>query len=237
MLTAPGGYPVDASWAPAGTGLEVATPAEAERAVTSLADRGSAAIKVSLNAEAGPTPTDAVISAIAEAAHARELPVTAHAQGEGQVERALGAGLDELAHAPWTHRLSDDVIEAAGSRMRIVSTLGIHPEGGPGLAIALENLARFHRAGGRTLYGTDLGNGPVPNGISPLELQRMHVAGMGTEEVLQALVRSSIEVGAPADLVVLDDSPLGGLEAFDDLRVVIRAGRVVSGADRRAATQ
>ena len=51
------------------------------------------------------------------------IPVTAHAQGEGQVERALGAGVDELAHAPWTDRLGDDAIAMAAERMRWVSTL------------------------------------------------------------------------------------------------------------------
>ena len=46
-----------------------------------LADRGAAAIKVSLNSEAGPTPTDGELAAIVTAAHERGLPVTAHVQG------------------------------------------------------------------------------------------------------------------------------------------------------------
>ena len=44
--------------------------------------------------------------AICDEAHRLDLPVTRHAQGAGQVERALGAGFDELAHTPWT-RLSE----------------------------------------------------------------------------------------------------------------------------------
>ena len=64
--------------------------------------RGATAIKVSLNAEAGPTPSDAELMAVCDAAHGLDLPVTAHAQGAGQVARALGAGVDELAHTPWT---------------------------------------------------------------------------------------------------------------------------------------
>ena len=65
---------------------------------------GAAAIKVSLNAEAGPTPSDAELAAICDAAHAADLPVTAHAQGEGQVERALGRGRRRARARPWTHR-------------------------------------------------------------------------------------------------------------------------------------
>ena len=100
MLTAPGGYPMRAGWAPAGTGREVAGPQDATAAVAELASGGATAIKVSLNAEAGPTPDDAELMAICESARGVDLPVTAHAQGAGQVERALGAGVDELAHTP-----------------------------------------------------------------------------------------------------------------------------------------
>ena len=114
MLTAPGGYPTQDTWAPPGTGRELTSVEDATAAVEELARLGAAAIKVSLNAEAGPTPTDGELSAICDAAHAADLPVTAHAQGAGQVERALGAGVDELAHTPWT-RLSDEVIQTAAT--------------------------------------------------------------------------------------------------------------------------
>ena len=101
--------------------------------------------------------------AICDEAHRLDLPVTAHAQGAGQVERALGAGFDELAHTPWI-RLSDDVIETAAARLRIVSTLDIHSYGRdtPEIRAAIDNLRRFHAAGGTVIYGTDLGNGPDP---------------------------------------------------------------------------
>lgn len=122
MLTAVGGYPTRASWAPVGTGMEVEGVEDALEAVDGLVARGAAAIKVSLNAESGPVLSDAQLEAICARAHEADLTVTAHAQGAGQVERGLGAGLDELAHAPWT-RLSDDVVEAAAARLRIVSTL------------------------------------------------------------------------------------------------------------------
>ncbi len=229
MLTAPGGYPMSAPWAPEGTGHEVDDPRDASDAVVSLAARGAAAIKVSLNIDAGPVLRDPVLMAICEAAHAAELTVTAHCQGEGQVERALGAGVDELAHTPWTHRLSDDVVLAAARRLRIVSTLDIHSFGRdtPELRTATDNLRRFVAEGGQVRYGTDLGNGAIPPGIHARELQLLRQAGMGTEDVLGALVRAPLELGAPADLIALDDSPLGGFEVFEHLRLVVRAGRVM----------
>ena len=230
MLTASGGYPTADRWAPAGTGRELHGPEDAAAAVRDLAARGAAAIKVSLNAEAGPTPSDAELAAVADAAGAAAIPVTAHAQGAGQVERALGAGFDELAHTPWTHRLSDDVIATAAQRLRIVSTLDICSFGRdtPEIRTALDNLRRFHTAGGTVIYGTDLGNGAIPPGIHTRELRLMVEAGMEYEEVLEALVRAPIEPGAPADLLVLAESPLDDLAAFDEIRAVIRAGRVVT---------
>jgi len=230
MLTAPGGYPTNDSWAPPGTGREIKSPEDATAAVEELVRLGASAIKVSLNAEAGPTPSDAELAAICDAAHAAELPVTAHAQGKGEVERALGAGVDELAHTPWT-RLADQVIQSAATRMRIVSTLDILSFGRdtPEIRTALDNLRRFHVAGGRVVYGTDLGNGEIPPGIHEREARLMAEAGMEPEEVLEAMIRAPLEPDAPADLVELASSPLEDLSALGEVRTVIRAGRVVAG--------
>ncbi|MGH2636808.1 MAG: amidohydrolase family protein, partial [Actinomycetota bacterium] len=196
-----------------------------------LAGLGAAAIKVSLNAEAGPTPTDGELAAIVEAAHERNLPVTAHAQGAGQAARAVGAGIDEFAHTPWSERLSESLIEAAARSMRIVSTLDIlsYGEVTPELRVACDNLVRFRAAGGAVVYGTDLGNGPIPPGIHVREALLLHEAvRMAPEEVLTAMTASALDPGAPADLIVLGADPLERLEALGDLRLVVRAGRIVS---------
>ncbi len=229
MLTGPGGYPSAERWAPAGTALEVTTAEGSAAAVARLVGQGAAAIKVSLNAEQGPTPSDAALFAICDAAREADVPVTAHAQGEGQVERALGAGVDELAHTPWTHRLGDDVIAMAAERMRWVSTLAIHQDGGqmPWLATALDNLRRFHAAGGVVVYGTDLGNGPIPSGIHTGELHLLREAGLDADAMLAALTRAPIEPGAPADLILATDSPVGDPGALGDIGLVVRAGRIV----------
>jgi len=224
MITAPGGYPTRAGWAPEGTGLEV-TADGAAAAIDDLAERGVAAIKVSLNAEAGPTPDDATLLAIVDAAHRHDLPVTAHAQGAGQVERALGAGIDELAHTPWT-RLPDDVVSQAAQRLRFVSTLDILSFGAdtPELRTALDNLRRFLAAGGEVVYGTDLGNGSIPPGIHVRELLLLREAGLDPDGVLGALTRAPLEAGAPADLIVLAADPLEDLHAFERIAAVFRGG-------------
>ena len=63
--------------------------------------------------------------------------------------------------------------------MRIVSTLDILSLGRdtPAIRTALENLRRFHDAGGTVIYGTDLGNGAIPAGIHTRELLLLREAG------------------------------------------------------------
>jgi imidazolonepropionase-like amidohydrolase len=231
MLTAPGGYPTTDRWAPPGTGLEIRGADEAAKAVGALADRGAAAIKVSLNAEAGPTPTDPELAAIVQAAHERDLPVTAHVQGKGQAERAVGAGVNEFAHCPWSERLSEALLEAAARAMRIVSTLDIWSYGKvtAELRTAADNMARFRAAGGRVVYGTDLGNGPIPPGIDVREVLLLHeTVGMTPDEVMDALVAGPLEPGAPADLIAVARNPLEDLTALGNLKLVVRTGHVVS---------
>ena len=114
-------------------------------------------------------------------------------------------------------------------RPRIVSTLDIlsYGEITPELRVACDNLVRFRAAGGTVVYGTDLGNGPIPAGIDLREALLLHEAvRMPPEDVLDAMTAASIEVGAPADLIGLGDDPLAGVEALGDLRLVVRAGRV-----------
>ena len=154
-----------------------------------------------------------------------------HAEGEGQVERALGAGVDELAHAPFSERLPDQVLTALAGRTRIVSTLDvirIH-HGIPPLRIALDNLARFREAGGAIVYGTDMGppEWGIPPGIDVREALLLRELGMPHDEVLGAMVRSPLEPGAPADVIGVADDPLVALEALASPALVVRAGRVV----------
>jgi imidazolonepropionase-like amidohydrolase len=229
MLTAPAGYPTRSEWAPPGTGLEVRGADEAAIAVNRLADRGAAHIKVSLNVEAGPTPSDEELVAIVETAHARDLLVSAHVQGAGEAARALGSGLDEIAHCPWTERISDDVIEGMARSLRIVSTLDIHSFGidTPELRRAQDNLWRFASAGGRVLYGTDLGNGPIPPGIDMNEILMLFDTGLGAESILEAMMRAPLEEGAPADVIAVDRNPFEDIDTMDELRLVMRGGRVL----------
>jgi imidazolonepropionase-like amidohydrolase len=228
ILTCPDGYPTRAGWAPAGTGLEVRGADEAAAAVGRVLDAsGTPVVKVALNSDAGPTMGDRELLAICDAAHAREAIVTVHAQGRGQVERALGAGVDEFAHCPWSERLSDDLIHALAKRTRIVSTLDIHSFGAstPELTLALDNLRRFLLAGGAVAYGTDLGNRAIPPGIHPGEIAHLFRAGLAPEGILRAVTFRPLDPGEPADLVALGQNPLETMDAYSEVLMVVRGGR------------
>jgi imidazolonepropionase-like amidohydrolase len=227
MVTVPGGYPSRSGWAPPGTGVEVRGPEQAAEAVRLLVERGAAVIKVALNADAGPTLSDEELLATCDAAHAAGTITTAHVQGKGEAARALGAGVDEFAHCPWSERLPDDLIRAMARRMRVVSTLDIHSYGRdtPDLRTALDNLRRFVAAGGRVAYGTDLGNGPIPPGIHAREAALLARAGLGAEQVLEAMIFRPLAPGEPGDLVALGGNPLDDLGALEQPVLVIRGGR------------
>jgi len=189
FLTAPGGYPSDRAWAPAGSVSGVASPDDAASCVVDQLFLGAGVIKVALNADAGPVLEPAALSAVVGAAHDASREVVAHAQGPAMVERALTAGVDVLAHTPWTDRLPDDLVAEAARRQAWISTLDIHGYGEPtsDRARALDNLARFRDAGGRVLYGTDLGNGPLPVGVNPREIEALTHAGLTDEEIIEAV--------------------------------------------------
>jgi imidazolonepropionase-like amidohydrolase len=147
------------------------------------------------------------------------------------VERALGAGVDELAHCPWTERLREEVVEAMAGRMRIVSTLDIHSYGQetPELRLATENLNRFVRAGGTVVYGTDLGNGPIPPGIHVDEAWHLRRTGLSPEAVLEAMTFRPLAPGEPASMVILAGDPMESLDALGSVLGVIKAGSPVRG--------
>jgi hypothetical protein len=190
FVTAPGGYPGASRWAPPRCTSEVAEPRDAAAAVAHQVALGASVVKVTLNRDAGPVPDGSTLRAVVEAAADAGLPVVAHCEGPGMVELGLAGGIAAVAHTPWTHRLDDEVVaEAVEAGQAWVSTLDIHGYGTPSADQdrAVDNLARFHAAGGRVLYGTDLGNGPLPPGLNLREIGLLVDAGLADDGLLAAL--------------------------------------------------
>lgn len=158
---------------------------------------GATLVKVALNSEDGAVIDDDTLHAIVEYAHSRAAEVVAHVQGAGQAQRAFAAGVDRLAHTPWTEKLSDALIDEMAQpnsrflagRHSWISTLDIHGYGqrGPDFERASDNLHRFHTAGGTVRYGTDLGNGDLPPGLNQRELTALQDAGVRYDALLRSL--------------------------------------------------
>ena len=88
-------------------------------------------------------------------------------------------------------------------------------------------------AGGRVVYGTDLGNQGPPPGIDVAELQLMVGAGMTPEQALLAATAGAaahlrlagtgrLTPGARADLVAVRGDPLRDLRTLARVRLVSR---------------
>jgi len=191
FLTVPGGYPSFRAWAPAQI-VHIVTsasdapgvPGGARTAVDEMADAGAAVIKVALNSDDGPVFDAATLDVVVASAHARSIPVIAHVEGEGMTQRAVDAGVDALAHAPFTQTVDAALLaRAVEAGQRWISTLAVHEDP----SVAITNVAAFAAAGGTVLYGTDLGNGDRPSGLDLAELRCLHRAGLRGPALIQTL--------------------------------------------------
>lgn len=195
FLTAPGGYPVGRSWAPPGIAREISDPSThpgvpggAATAVDEQASFGASVIKASLNSDAGPVLESATLGAIVEVARERGLPVIAHAEGEGMPRLAFDAGVDGFAHTPFSEFVGRTFTAHAVTAGQVwISTLAIHRDDPEAAEFARVNLAGFAAAGGRVLYGTDLGNGDQPLGVNPDEVAALDRAGVRGAALIAAM--------------------------------------------------
>jgi imidazolonepropionase-like amidohydrolase len=223
ILTAPGGYPIGAPWAPEGTGRAVTGAQDAMRSVAELLEAGASLIKVAQEPrEGGRVLDDATLHAIVAAAHEAGVLVASHVGARSELARSLDAGVDVLAHGLWSDEPLDDALV---DRMRthavsVIPTMRIAPS-----PARRAHLASYVSAGIEILYGTDLGNPPTTPGIDVLELEMMRAAGMSLGAVLASATalpalrfgwsdRGRIMPGLRADLVLVDGDPRDDLAAL-----------------------
>ncbi len=238
ILTGPGSYPVGAGWAPPGTALELATPAEAEAVVDRLVRQGAHSVKVALQPGLRATMSRPVLSALVRRAHRHGRKVVAHVGSLTELDKAIDCGVDELAHLLFADEsIPDDRLHRMRARgMACCPTLHISPT-----PRRVDNLRRWAQLGGRVIYGTDLGNAGPPPGIDLEELEWMSKAGMTPGQIVYSATagaadwlglddRGRIRPGARADLILVRGDPLG------NLKVLGRVERVWSQASSRRTT-
>ncbi len=240
ILTAPGGYPAGAAWAPPGTTSEVGGVDEAVRAVDRVVALGACAVKVGLDDRRGPLLAPRTLAAVVERAREWGRLVTAHVGSADALASALDAGVGELAHVPFSDvPVPDDLVRrAVGAGVRLLPTLHCRDADPAGEREAATGfLRRWVGLGGEVAYGTDLGNACTAPSVDARELALMARSGMTAAEVVVAAtsraadaigaweVTGRVAPGLRADLLVLDADPLLDATALSRPRWVIAGGR------------
>lgn len=214
LLTAPGGYP-SRSWGRNGFAAFVDDAEQARRLVQGLVTQVDV-IKLALEPRGGPVPDADICAAIVESAHAGDREVTCHALTIAMVERALDAGVDELAHTPLERLPAALVDRMLAAGVRVVSTLHTHLRAGD----VLDNARDLVSAGVPMRYGTDLGNAGIRPGADARELDLLADTGLGPERALLAAT-DPIVTGAPAAVVALKDDPRERAQTWNEPHAVM----------------
>ena len=246
ILTVPGGYPTTRREADAGMiAWEVRGPEDAYATVVRLIENeGVDLIKVAIETgfqtdyrDVGwPVLSPEELAAITRAAHERGRRVRAHVSNPGEMEAALDAGIDALAHTP-IHPVPDELLRrAVDAGMVFTSTANIW--GASRGAIVAATLRRVHELGGIVAIGTDHpyqrgSEMPVNEmallasaGFTPAELV-VCATGNGARALGLEAELGTLEAGKLADVIVVAGKPDEDLQALHDVRVVIRDGEIV----------
>lgn len=222
-----------------------ATPLGARFAVAAQALAGARLTKLFTGSYVEPTRVKPMRLSVARSAvreaHRRGIRVFAHPSNREGTAVALRAGVDALAHLPDETNGTDGLLaEAAAQGILVVPTLHMFASTVTGdesyLAPIREALRRFREAGGRVLFGTDVGY--MKDGDTRGEFAAMHAAGMDAPDLLRSLTTEpatfmrrddlgTIEPGKRANLTILNTTDQPSPSNFSDIRSVIRDGEVL----------
>ena len=250
FINAEGGYPI-AYWG--GHAVTVTSPEEARQAVNKLIDDGADVIKTAMESgyafgQSGwPLLSPWEATALVDTAHERGKPVTAHVTSARDLERALDAGVDEIAHMV-VDKLSEQLISRmieTGTRWvptlelwQGVSRIYSIPYG----SMAIKNLALFIEAGGEVVFGTDYAGAPTIDfdlGMPIHEIEWMQEAGMTPMQIIIAATKNgarscnmenelgTLEAGKLADVLVVDGDPLADIHALTNAHLILREGKSI----------
>jgi imidazolonepropionase-like amidohydrolase len=250
FINVKGGYP-KAYWG--GHPVEINSPEEARQAVNKLIDDGADVIKTAMESgyafgQSGwPLLSPEEAKALVDTAHKRGKTVTAHVTSAHDLERALDAGIDEIAHMVVDTLSEKLILRMVEAGIRWVPTLElwqgvsrIYPISHGSMAI--KNLALFVKAGGKVVLGTDYAGAPQVNfdlGMPIHEIEWMREAGMTPMQIIVAATLNgarscdmvselgTLETGKLADVLVVDGDPLADVHALTKVRLVLREGKFI----------
>ncbi|MHC5001771.1 MAG: amidohydrolase family protein [Planctomycetota bacterium] len=195
------------------------------------------------------------LEAIVETGHLLGRKVAAHAHGATGIKAALRAGVDSIEHGTYlddecialfreTGAFLVPTIHAGKFVERKAAEDGYFPLPVRAKAAAvgpvIQNaFGQAHAGGVRIAFGTDVGVGE--HGTNALEFVYMTEAGMSPmDAIVSATVNAAelcglsaevgtIERGRRADLIAVDGSPLVDVTVLQDVRFVMKDGRIYKG--------
>lgn len=193
---------------------------------------------------------------VQEGEYRRGIKVMSHAQGAEGIKNAVRAGIHSIEHGIFLDDEAIELMLNHGTFLvptllaplaviESAEELGTMPEWGirkarESIEAHSENIAKAHAAGVKISMGTDAG--VMPHGTNLRELGLMCNVGMSPMEALVATTKvaaeclgwqdevGTLEAGKLADIVICGSDPLSdirSLENVDNIRVVMKDGRVV----------
>jgi imidazolonepropionase-like amidohydrolase len=241
-----GGYPI-VPWG--GHAVIVESPEDARQKVSQIIDDGADVIKTALESGAAlgqpglPLLSPEETAAIVEAAHERDTPVSVHVTVSRDLERALDAGVDDIAHMVTDWVSGEIFARMVESDTTWVPTLELWHGVSSVNPIdyttrTIDNLGRFVEAGGKVALGTDYGGyrTEFDLGMPIREIEWMQEAGMTPMQIVVAATKhaahvcnidqetGTLEVGKAADILVVEGDPLEDIHALTETKMVFREG-------------
>lgn len=231
-------------------GINATTDEEAVKLVDQLVAAGADAIKIGIQAIQDEDPgimPSSMVKKICERAHHYGTRVAAHVVKASFLQRLVSEGIDEAAHVPGD-RMPDSLIEEMVKKNVILTaTVTIYDHlskfmGPQTITNAIDNVARFYRAGGMITVGTDCM--PRPDtwqdfDMPMSELRYLSRAGMTPRDIVIAATKNSavaagaddllgtITEGKLANLIAVPGELDDGMEIMGNVAFVMNRGVVV----------
>jgi imidazolonepropionase-like amidohydrolase len=194
------------------------------------------------------------LHAIVDEAHRAGVPVTVHAVGDGAVNQALDAEVDQIEHAHGINTTTRERLAASGrsvcptlshmARLAEAGSFGVPPGHVAAArnhrAVQPDDLRRTLEAGIPIVGGSDFIGPPWnPHGENAIELELMVDAGVPPARALAAMTSGAadalglgdtvgtLRAGFEADVIAVDGDPLTDVTVCRSASFVMQGGRIV----------
>lgn len=210
-------------------------------------------------AKSGQNPqfSEEEMRAIVETANDYGFMVAAHAHGAEGMKRAIRAGVTTIEHGTYMDEEAFELMKEHGTYFVPTISAGnfvaekaavpgyfpeiIRPKAAAIGPVIQETFAKAHRAGVPIAFGTDCG--VCPHGSNAQEFLYMVEGGMAPMAAIQSATvvtaklldiweeTGSVTAGKAADLIAVEGDPIADVTRLQDVRFVMRNGRVYKSAE------